>query len=83
MCYQQDWELALYSNPCFSVISRVNTLTRLTCNSLDCVFVLLTKVGVSVFTVTFVLAVLLSFFLRVVNQVGSYRYCEYANVANV
>lgn len=42
---------------------------------------LLTRSGVRVFTLTFVLAVLICL-LRVKNKVVSYVYCKYANVAH-
>lgn len=41
---------------------------------------LLTRLGVGVITVSFILAV--SGFIRVANKVRSYRYFEYANAAN-
>lgn len=43
-------------------------------------FVLLTMLYVSVVTVMFSLAVLV-LFLEVSNKIGSYRYCEFANIA--
>lgn len=42
---------------------------------------LLTRFGVSVVTVTLVVAVLVCY-LRVANRVGSYRYCEFPIGAN-
>lgn len=41
----------------------------------------MTRLGVNLVTITFVLA-LSHFFLQVGNKVGPYRYWEYANAAN-
>lgn len=46
-----------------------------------CFFTFMTRLGVNLVTITFVLA-LSHFFLQVGNKVGPYRYWEYANAAN-
>lgn len=65
----------------------VNMLTRLTCSVSDCfflVYVLLTRLEVSIFPETFVLAISICFFfLRVASKAGSWSYCEDTNTANV
>lgn len=58
----------------------LNTLTRLMCSGIRVLFFYMSLTKLGMVTVSFVLAVCSS---HVVNQVGSYRYCEYANMTNV